>query len=101
MSIFLHQPNNDIGYWYKNLTEAYEKLEKLPKDATSLEKTNILMKLRETLTDEEEKGVSVTIPDGISIYPRNVLYYWWGLLSGILCLGFWIMTLIARLEDWD
>lgn len=101
VSIFLHQPNNDIGYWYKNVTEAYEELEKLPEDATSLEKTNILMKLRETLTDEEEDGVSVTIPDGISIYPRNVLYFWWGLLSGILCVGWWIMVLIAGLENWD
>ena len=45
-SIFLYQPSNDIGYWYKNMTVAYSELEKLPENATSLEKTNILMKLR-------------------------------------------------------
>ena len=92
VSIFFHQPKNDIGYWYKNMTESYSELENLSEDATSLEKTNVLMKLRETLTDETEKGVSVTVPGGISIYPSNILYFWWGLLSGIFCFGLWIMV---------
>lgn len=101
VSIFFHQPSNDIGYWYKNMTEAYAELEKIPKDATPLEKTNILMKLRETLTDEKDSGVSVTIPDGISIYPNNVLYFWWGLISSILCLCLWWTVLLACMENWD
>lgn len=101
VSIFLHQPSNDVGYWYKNMTEAYTELEKLPEDASSLEKTNVLMKLRETLTDEKESGVSVTVPDGISIYPSNVLYFWWGTLSSIFCFGLWIMVLVAWMEYWD
>ncbi len=94
VSIFVHQPKNDVWYWYKNMTEAYTELENLPEDATSLEKTNVLMKLRETLTDERESGVSVTIPEGISIYPNNVLYFWWGLLSIITCVGMWILFAI-------
>lgn len=101
VSIFLHQPENDIGYWYNNIKEAYAELENLPEDATSLEKTNVLMKLRETLTDETDSGVSVTVPNGISIYPNNVLYFWWGLLSFIVCCGFWIKVLIAYLNYWD
>ena len=96
VSIFLHQPRNDVGYWYKNMTEAYAELENLPEDATSLEKTNVLMKLRESLTDDKESGVSVTMPDGISIYPNNVLFFWWGLLSIVGCLVFWIMVLVSR-----
>ncbi len=99
VSIFLHQPKNDVGYWYQNMIESYDELENLPEDATSLEKTNVLMKLRETLTDETESGVSVTIPNGISIYPRNVAYFWWGLLSPIFCLVLWIMVL--KLKYWD
>ena len=87
VSIFFHQPQNDVEYWYKNMTESYAELEKLPEDATSIEKTNVLMNLRETLTDQE--GVSVTIPSGISIYPNNVAYFLWGLLSGIFGLVFW------------
>ena len=101
VSIFLHQPRNDVGYWYKNMTDAYAELENLPEDATSLEKTNVLMKLRESLTDDEESGVSVTMPEGISIYPGNVAYFWWGLLSSIFCLGLWIMVLVAWMNDWD
>lgn len=95
VSIFLHQPKNDVGYWYKNMKEAYAELEKLPENATSLEKTNVLMKLRETLTDEIESGVSITIPNGISIYPSNVAYFWWGLLSSIFCIILWIMVLVT------
>ena len=96
VSIFLHQPKNDVGYWYKNLTEAYAELENLSEDATSLEKTNLLMKMRESLTDEKQSGVSVTMPRGISIYPKNVRYFWWGLISTISCLGLWIMVFV----DW-
>ena len=99
VSVFFHQPKNDVGYWYSNLTESYAELEKLPEDASSLEKTNVLMKLRETLTDENETGVVVTIPDGISIYPNNILYFWWGILSFIFSLLFWVMTYVFRYWD--
>lgn len=95
VSIFLHQPKNDIGFWYNNMKEAYAELENLPEDATSLEKTNVLMKLRETLTDEKESGISVTHPDGISIYPNNVMYFWWISLSFIAWCVFWIMVWVT------
>ena len=99
VSVFLHQPSNDIGFWYKNMTDAYAELENLPEDASSLEKTNVLMKLRESLTDEYKSGVIVTVPEGISIYPRNVVYFWWGFLSFILLLGLWGMTLVAWVKE--
>ena len=101
VSIFLNQPKNDVGYWYKNLTEAYAELENLSEDATSLEKTNLLMKMRESLTDEKQSGVYVTIPDGISIYHKNVFYFWWGLLSAICCLGSWIILFVSWWFNWD
>ncbi len=90
VSIILHQPKNDIGYWYQNMKRSYEELEELPEEATALEKTNVLMKLRETLTDQKESSVSVTHPDGISIYPNNVLYCIWGVLSFIACVVLWM-----------
>ena len=90
VSIIFHQPKNDVGFWYKNMKEAYTELENLPDDASSLERTNVLMKLRESLTDETESGISVTVPDGISIYPYNVGYCLWGLLSTIVAIIFWI-----------
>lgn len=90
VSVFFHQPTNDVGYWYQNMTEVYDELEKIPEDATSLEKTNVLLKLRETLTDRNSSNVYPTIPDGISVYPRNVIYFWWGVISGIFCFVLWI-----------
>ena len=101
VSIFLHQPKNDVGYWYKNMTQSHSELDKLSVNATSLEKSNVLMRLREALTDNNESGVSVTIPDGISIYPKNVLYFWWGLISAICCLGSWIMLFVSWWFNWD
>jgi len=94
VSIFLKQPKNDLGYWYRNMVEAYSELDKIPETVTSLEQSNVLMKLRESLTDETETGISVTVPDGISIYPYNPSYFWWGLLSGVICIVMWIAILI-------
>lgn len=89
VSIFLNQPKNDIGYWYENLKTSYEELENLPSDTSSLEKTNVLMKLRETLTDTSEDGTEVTVPEGISIYPNNLAYCLWSIFSGILAIVSW------------
>ena len=101
VSIFLHQPKNDVGYWYKNMTQSYSELDKLSGNATSLEKSNVLMRLREALTDNNESGVSVTIPDGISIYPKNIVYFWWGVLSFVFCLCFWCIAIIAWWFNWN
>lgn len=95
VSIFMQQPKNDIGFWYQNMTESYEELDKLPENATSLEKTNVLMKLRETLTDESEDGTEVTVPNGISIYPNNVVYFWWGAISILASCAFWFLWLFV------
>lgn len=94
VSIFLKRPKNDVGYWYKNMKTAYEELDNLPEDATTLEKTNLLMKLRESLTDNGESSTYVIHPEGISIYPNNVAYFWWGIISGLGALGLWIAFLI-------
>ena len=92
VSIFLKNPKNDIGFWYKNMKAAYEELDNLNEDATPLEKTNVLMKLRESFTDNDTgDGTSVTVPGGISLYPNNVEYFWWGMISGIAMFVFWIV----------
>ena len=101
VSIFLKQPKNDIGFWYENLTIAYAELDSLPEDSTPLEKTNMLMKIRESLTDADgDGGITVTHPEGISIYPNNVMYFWWGTLSGIASLVFAIWWFFEHLYDY-
>lgn len=96
VSVFMRNPENDIGFWYDNMKACYEELDNLPEDATSLEKTNMLMKLRESLVDTGE-STSVTVPEGISVYPNNVIYFIWGWLSFISAVILWI----AALATWD
>ena len=96
VSIFLKNPSNDVGFWYKNMKSAYEELVNLPEDASSLEKTNVLMKLRESLTDSGDSGsTSIIAPSGITVYPNNVLYFWWGTLSLVAMVVLWTLFLIS------
>jgi len=76
VSIFLRQPKNDIGFWYNNLVSCRNELDKVNLETTALEKTNILMKLRETLLDVKETGSYVTHPGDIAVYPHNKLFFW-------------------------
>jgi hypothetical protein len=87
--IFLSQPVNDIEFWYENLKASHNELKEVPAEATQLEKTNILMKLRETLTDGQAN--SVITPEGISIYPNNKPFFVFGIFSiiGLCIFGIW------------
>lgn len=96
IGIIFKDPINDVGFWYNNMKACYAELENLPDDATSLEKTNVLMKLRESLVDTGE-STSVTLPKGISVYPHNVLFCIWGWFSLILSGFFWFMASV----EWD
>ena len=44
------------------------------------------MKLRETLIDNGESGDEVTMPEGLSKYPNNILWYILNALSGLFLL---------------
>lgn len=92
VSIFLKNPANDLGFWYQNMKAAYEELDTLSENASSLEKTNVLMKLRESLTDNDGSGAtSVITPEGITVYPNNMLYFVWVMASTIAASTFWIL----------
>jgi hypothetical protein len=85
-SIFWTSPDEDIGYWYENLKASLNELREVDANASKLERSNILIKLRETLIDNGSKRSSLTVPPGISIYPNNMLFFWWGLITAfILC----------------
>ena len=98
-------PDKDVGFWYKNLKASEKELELISPQTTQLEKTNLLMKLRETLLDQGEKGTSVTAPQGISIFPDNWPYAIWGWVSIILCgffmgLGVYCHLYMVVQSDW-
>ena len=79
-SIIWRTPNDDIGFWYKNLKSTESELSKVDSTTSSVEKTNLLIKLRETLLDDSKNGNKVTTPNGLSRYPNNIL---WAILTSI------------------
>ena len=88
-SVLYSTPDEDLAFWYQNLKSAQENLGKVDVEKISdLEESNLLIKLRETLVDHSGSSVDVTFPLGISIYPLNKLFCWWGYGSLLLiCIG--------------
>ena len=93
-SVIYRTPNEDVEYWYTNLCASRQELVNLPDSTSTLEKTNTLMKLRETLTDTRENGTRVIYPTGLQFYPHNFLW-------GILRLFIWIALIaICAIKIW-
>lgn len=84
-SILYRTPDEDVGFWYTNIKSSITELERMAPSATQLERSNLLMKLRETLLDQGGSGkTKVTIPRGIIVYPNNMVVAFMGWLSAIL-----------------
>ncbi len=62
-------PDTDVGFWYNNIKSANDDLKMIKPDASNLEKSNMLIKLREVLLDDD----ALTLPSNISIYPYQTL----------------------------
>ena len=92
-SILYRTPDEDIGFWHENLKASLEELRAVKGGATQLEKSNILIKLRETLLDHSSSGVSITVPSGVSVFPSNMAWMLWGGFSIIFAAIFWIVVL--------
>ena len=82
-SIIYRTEDENVGFWYENIKACKTELEACA-DGTQLEKSNVLMKVRESLTDSGEKGTVLTVPYGISRYPNNALYGFLFVISFIL-----------------
>lgn len=82
-SVLWNTEDENVGYWYNNLKQCQKELANTKNNST-LENTNVLMKLRESLTDVSDTGTSLTIPFGISRYPNNQLYALLNIISGII-----------------
>lgn len=84
-SAIYNTPDEDIAFWFNNLKSSEQELDKVinSKTSSSTETSNVLMKLRETLIDNGEKGDHLTVPDGLSRFPNNLV---WGIFR-ILAYG--------------
>lgn len=85
-SVLWRTEDENVGYWYRNIVACRDELE-ANLDASSLEKSNVLMKVRETLTDDGgESGTKLTVPPGISRFPHNAGFGILNTISAILLL---------------
>lgn len=86
-SVLWKTEDENVGYWYRNIKACQKELDGCL-GGTQLEKSNVLMKVRESLTDSGE-NVKLTVPYGISRYPDNEMLGILRLVSYILMiLGF-------------
>jgi hypothetical protein len=88
-SVLYRTPNEDVGFWYGNLKASLEELQRIGPETTQLERTNVLIKLRETLLYQGKEGTAITVPDGLSVYPSNAMYAMFGLASFLLMALAW------------
>lgn len=82
-SVFYKTEDDNIGYWYQNLKACQKELREVI-GKSQLEQTNVLMKVRESLTDNGKDGTKLTVPGGIARYPYNVFYGIMTLLAVLL-----------------
>lgn len=89
-SLFVRTQDENIAFWHNNLKSSLEELNRVTPQTSQLERTNVLMKLRETLLDKGQTE-SVTAPDGITVYPNNWPFAMWGMFSVLwmLVFGLW------------
>lgn len=97
-SVLWRTEDENIGYWYQNIKACKGELEQ-GIGGTQLEKANILMKVRESLTDNGESGTTLTIPKGIAKYPDN-LTLGGGLWLSLMVFILGICLLSVKLSEW-
>jgi len=100
-SIFLQTPANDLGFWYQNLVASRNELRKLGPDAPMLVRTNMLMKLRETLLDKTQSGEKVTAPGDISVFPHQRLFTAWGAGSALILFISLVLVFTPAFSFWS
>lgn len=92
-SIIWRTEDENIGFWYANLKASRQELVDAM-ESTQLEQTNVLMKLRETLTDSRDGSICITYPSGLWKYPHNVLF---AVLACVVNILMFVAVIIFRL----
>ena len=91
-SILWKTEDENVGFWYKNIKASRIELEKAL-DATQMEQTNVLMKLRETLTENSAYGTYSTHPVGLWKYPYNMEFALFSWFINLLLIAVWVYWL--------
>jgi hypothetical protein len=95
--IIANRPANNIEYWYNNLKSAQLQLREIITNntASELEKSNVLIKLRETLLDDDD----LVIPENLCFYPNQTII----IIMSLIIWGLWILAfaIFTNLDDWS
>jgi hypothetical protein len=91
-SVTYQTPDEDVGFWYANLKAGLTELEGLGPQSNPLEQSNVLMRLREALSKT---------PSGISVFPDNKFYAWFGWLSGLGLVVGCILFVFGTRDWWE
>ncbi len=91
-TIFFKTTDDDIGIWYEKLVRCRKDLAIVEAQvAENPEMADVLeMQVNGMRRMETSADASIAVPQGISIYPKNKICFWWGLISGIATIGFLI-----------
>lgn len=97
--ILVYSPRKDLKLWYENLKSAQSQLKELnlKEDLTDLEESNTLMKLRESLLNEEG---NLIYPTNISTYPNHVGWFWYLSTIWLIWVGALFFGILAYEEDY-
>ncbi|MBU1199185.1 MAG: hypothetical protein KKE98_00120 [Nanoarchaeota archaeon] len=84
-------PQSNLSIWYEQIKGTKETVSELiqkGENSTQLEKDNALMKIREVVLDQGEKGTHVTLPPNITWYPKHwVMLFDWIVSILLICIG--------------
>ena len=84
-SVVWNTPDEDVGYFYTNLKNAYANLHKINYTGTEIEKSNALLKLKESLIYNNGKhGDKVIYPDDLQYYQNKYIWAFFDYSSGFL-----------------
>ena len=95
VSIFFKDPRNNLSFFYNNLKEIQRQYLSFPKESTEIERNRFVERIQSSLS-------IVSSPRGISIYPHNKLYFWWGTISGVGAFIFtlWLADIYEKKHPW-
>jgi hypothetical protein len=100
-SLMWNTPDEDVAFWYTNLKNSYKDLQSVAPDASNMEKSNMLLKLKESLVHHGKEGDKIIYPEGLEIYPYNKVYAFWGLISFIWgVLGIFMLWSASRYRSY-
>ena len=85
-SVIYKTEDENVGFWYDNLKDC-QRILMDNKDAESLVQSNVLMRVRECLTDNEEQGTQLTIPNGLCYHPNNGAWAFYRFMIVLLIIG--------------